>query len=285
MTIQITILFDRLRWEEKELKKKAENLGIISNFLDVRGLILHPNAKLDSERFGDILVQRCVSFQRGFHTTAFLEQGGKTVINSKSVAQICGNKAMSTSMLKVNGIPVPKTAICFSLETALEAIRNMGFPVVVKPILGSWGRGIIPIKDIDTARGVLELNEGEHGTNQVYYVQEMVERPPRDIRCIVAGDEVIASVYRYSAPGEWRTNVAKGGKTEPYKVSKEDEDVFIRAAKAVGGGILGVDAMESPDGLLIHEVNNTVEFKGASTATSTDIAGSILRYVLSVSKK
>ncbi len=251
----------------------------------MRDLILQSNDRLDSERFGEVLIQRCVSFQRGFHTTAFLEQEGKTIINAKSVAQICGNKAMTTTTLKKSGIPVPKTAICFSIDTALEAIKIMGFPVVVKPVVGSWGRGIIPIKDIDTARGVLELNEGEHGTNQVYYVQEMVDRPPRDIRSIVVGDEVVASVYRYSAPGEWRTNVAKGGKTEPYKIGPEAEELFIRAAKAVGGGILGVDAMESPDGLLIHEVNNTVEFRGASSATSTDIAGSILRYALNVSKR
>jgi len=226
-----------------------------------------------------------VSFQRGFHTTAFLEHDGRTVINTKSVAQICGNKAITTTTLEKSGIPVPKTAICFSLDTALEAIKNMGFPVVVKPVLGSWGRGIIPIKDIDTARGVLELNEGEQGTNQVYYVQEMVDRPPRDIRSIVVGDEVVTSVYRYSAPGEWRTNVAKGGKTEPYKTTPEEEELFIRAAKAVGGGILGVDAMESPDGLLIHEVNSTVEFRGASSATSIDIATSILRYSLNLSKR
>ncbi len=278
-------MFDRLRWEEKELKKKADELGISSNLLDVRGLILASNDRLDSESFGNVLVQRCVSFQRGFHTTAFLEQEGKIVINTKSVAQICGNKAITTTTLEKSGIPVPKTAICFSVDTALEAIKNMGFPVVVKPVLGSWGRGIIPIKDIDTARGVLELNEGEYGTNQVYYVQEMVDRPPRDIRSIVVGDEVVTSVYRYSAPGEWRTNVAKGGKTEPYKIGPEEEDLFLRAASAVGGGILGVDAMESPDGLLVHEVNSTVEFRGASSATAIDIASSIIQYSLNLSKR
>ena len=251
----------------------------------MRGLTLASNDRLDFESFGKVLVQRCVSYQRGFHTTAFLEQEGKTVINTKDVAQICGNKAITTTTLDKSGIPVPKTSICFSIDTTLEAIKNMGFPVVVKPVLGSWGRGVIPIKDIDTARGILEINEGEHGTNQVYYIQEMVDRPPRDIRSIVVGDEVVTSVYRYSAPGEWRTNVAKGGRTEPCKIGSEEEDLFLRAAKAVGGGILGIDAMESPDGLLIHEVNSTVEFRGASSATSIDIASAIIRYSHSLSKR
>jgi [lysine-biosynthesis-protein LysW]--L-2-aminoadipate ligase len=159
----------------------------------------------------------------------------------------------------------------------MEVINRTGFPVVLKPIVGSWGRGVYPLRDEEVANMIIEMREeNDNPLGRIYYIQEMVERPPRDLRCIVVGDEIIAAVYRYSADNEWRTNVA----------TNELEEIALRAARAVGGGVLGVDLMEDKQrGLLVHEINNTVEFRGASNVSSTDIASAIIDYSVAVVKK
>ena len=169
----------------------------------------------------------------------------------------------------------------------MEVINKTGFPVVLKPIVGSWGRGVYPLRDEEVANMIIEMREeNDNPLGRIYYIQEMVERPPRDLRCIVVGDEVIAAVYRYSAENEWRTNVARGGKAENAPITNELEEIALRAARAVGGGVLGVDLMEDKQrGLLVHEINNTVEFRGASNVSSTDIASAIIDYSVAVVKK
>ncbi|MFL6329593.1 MAG: RimK family alpha-L-glutamate ligase, partial [Nitrososphaeraceae archaeon] len=158
---------------------------------------------------------------------------------------------------------------------------------VLKPVIGSWGRGVFPIRDEEMANMIVEMREeSDSPLARIFYIQEMVRRPPRDLRCIVIGDKVIAAIYRYSAQNEWRTNVARGGKAEAAPITKELEEIALSAAKAVGGGILGIDLMEDEKrGLLVHEVNNTVEFRGASNVCEADIAGAIIDYAISIAKK
>jgi [lysine-biosynthesis-protein LysW]--L-2-aminoadipate ligase len=120
---------------------------------------------------------------------------------------------------------------------------------------------------------------------QIYYLQKYVERPPRDIRVLVIGDEVIAASYRYSPKDEWRTNVARGGTSEPCPVTEELENIALKAAQTVGGGVLAVDCMESPNGILVHEVNSTVEFRGLYSATKVDIPAKIIKYAVEMKKK
>lgn len=139
---------------------------------------------------------------------------------------------------------------------------------------------VVRLKDEEMAQAMLEMRSQMEGPlDHIFYIQEMVKRPPRDIRTIVAGDSIIAAIYRYAPESDWRTNIALGGKGEICKVTKELEDVVLRAAETVGGGLLGVDAMESPKGILVHEVNNTVEFKGAASVCNVDIAAAIIDYV------
>jgi len=177
-------------------------------------------------------------------------------------------------------VPTPRTVLSFTEEGALKSLEILGYTAVLKPVTGSWGRMIVQLKDREMAQAMFEFREQMNGPlNQIFYIQEMVKRPPRDIRTIVAGDEIIAAIYRYAPEGEWRTNIAVGGKAELCPVTEELEDVVLRAAETVGGGLLGVDAMESPKGILVHEVNNTVEFKGAASVSQTDIATSIVDYI------
>jgi len=283
----LSLIYDRIRVEEKELISAAEKLGVNLKLVDAKTFHFDLSS-LDKEKakFGELALERCISYFRGLHATAILENSGIPVINSFKTSSICGNKLLTTLTLIKAGIPTPRTIIAFTLEEALKALDELGYPAVLKPVIGSWGRLIAPLKDKETALALLEHREEmSNPLYQIYYIQEMVERPPRDIRTVVVGDEVIAAIYRYAAPDDWRTNIARGGKAEPCKLTPELEELVLKAAKAVGGGVLGVDAMESPDGILIHEVNSTVEFKGAMMATGVDIPSKIIDYAIKQVKK
>ena len=286
--MKLGLIYDRIRWEEKALATAAEAKGLKNNRIDVKEIYLDTDwsPKETQEKFGDVILQRCISYFRGLHTTAFLESKGLKVINNMDVSLTCGNKLLTTMKLEKAKVPTPRTILSFTEESALNSIETLGYPAVLKPVTGSWGRMVVQLKDKETAQAMLEMRGQMEGSlNQIYYVQEMVQRPPRDIRTIVAGDRIIAAIYRYAPDGDWRTNIARGGHGDICKVTSELEDVALRAAETVGGGLLGVDAMESPRGILVHEVNNTVEFKGAASVCSIDIAGEIIDYMLKEARR
>jgi [lysine-biosynthesis-protein LysW]--L-2-aminoadipate ligase len=281
-----SIIFDRTRWEEKALIKAAKRKRIRTNLIDAKNLCLDIGERYGKESYGDVVLERCVSYFRGLHITAILEKNGLPVVNSFETSFVCGNKLLTSLALSKSKVPTPKTCITFTSEAALDALDKIGYPAVIKPIIGSWGRLVSPISDRATAEAILEHREQMSSPLlQIHYIQEMVNRPPRDIRTIVVGDEVIAAVYRSSPTGAWRTNVALGATTTLCPITHELEDIALRAAKAVGGGVLAVDSMESPDGNVVHEVNSTIEFRGAAAAAGVDIAKKIMEYLVTISKK
>jgi [lysine-biosynthesis-protein LysW]--L-2-aminoadipate ligase len=280
------MLYDQIRPEERLLidasRKKFLTLGLHNS----EGLYLNAHEIDHKEPFEDVVLQRSISYFRSIHLTALLESRGIRVINSSKSASLCGNKLLSTLELSKAGIQTPRTAVAFSIESALRALSDIGYPAVLKPIIGSWGRLVAPVNDRATAETILEHREQMNSSLlQIHYIQEMVNRPPRDIRTIVVGDRVAVSIYRSAPAGVWRTNVALGATTTPCPITGELEDVAIRAAKAVGGGVLAVDSMESPDGIVVLEVNSTIEFIGAAAATGVDIAKNIIEYLVEISKR
>ncbi|HJU34641.1 MAG TPA: lysine biosynthesis protein LysX [Nitrososphaera sp.] len=285
--VEVSILCDKVRFEEKALYEKTKSKGVESKIVDSKTITIGTYSKKKDFPLGDVILQRSVSYYRGLYLTACLEFLGFKVINRFDVGQTCGNKLITSIRLEQNKVPTPKTAFAFSAESGLESAKRTGFPLVLKPIIGSWGRGIYPLRDFETASMVIEMREEDDSPlSRIYYIQEMVDRPPRDIRCIVVGDQAVTAIYRYSSQSEWRTNVARGGKVELATMTKEMEDLALRAAKAVGGGILGVDMMEDKNhGLVVHEVNNTVEFRGAATVSETDIAAEIIDYAVDLARK
>jgi len=288
LTIEISLVYDRIRWEEKAISKAIENRGLLLRRIDAKELVLD-SSKGDQEverDLGSLVLQRCVSYFRGLHIASFLEAKGSKVINSSEVSRICGNKFLTTLFLEKGGSPTPKTLFTFSGAAAKNAADVLGYPSVLKPIVGSWGRGVARLNDKESASALIEMREDTNGLySQIYYIQKHIPRPPRDIRTIVIGDELICANYRYSPEGEWRTNVAKGGKIEYYEITSELENLVIIASEAVGGGILGVDAMEGPEGLVVHEVNSNVEFRGASQVSNVDIAVKIVDYLVQEAKR
>ncbi|MEM3064500.1 MAG: lysine biosynthesis protein LysX [Candidatus Nitrosotenuis sp.] len=283
---KVCIVFDRLRLEEKMLLDEASKLGHDVISLDAKITQLSTESKRQDVDFGDVVIERCVSYFRGLHFTACLEFLGVPVINSYEVANRCGNKLVTSLLLKKAGVPTPKTYFAFSSEEAMNLINKVGYPIVIKPVIGSWGRGILPLRDKDTTEAIIEMREIEDGSHdRIYYLQEMIDRPPRDIRAITVGDEVIAAMYRKSQ-GDFKTNIALGGDPELCEITKELEDVCIKASKAVGGGILGIDLMEDKArGLVCHEVNNTVEFKGLARVAKKNIPQEMIKYALTIIRK
>jgi [lysine-biosynthesis-protein LysW]--L-2-aminoadipate ligase len=285
--VEVSILCDKVRFEEKVLFEKTQSKGIKSKIVDAKTLTIGTHSKTNDFLLGDVILQRSVSYYRGLYLTACLEFLGFKVINGFEVGQICGNKLIASIRLAESKIPTPKTLFAFSAESGLETIKKTGFPIVLKPVVGSWGRGIYPLRDFETARMIIEMREEDDSPlSRIYYIQEMVDRPPRDIRCIVIGDQVLTAIYRYSSQSEWRTNVALGGKVELAPITKEMEDLALSAAEAVGGGILGVDMMEDKNrGLVVHEVNNTVEFRGAASVSKVDIPNQMIEYAIKQARK
>lgn len=285
---QIGLVYDRIRWEEKVLIEASRKLGLDTKLIDSKEIFLNANENSENIRkeFGDIVIQRCISYFRGLHITAIIENSGLQVINPFSVSLICGNKLFTTLALIKAGIPVPKTLVAFTNEGAIKALDSLGYPAVLKPVVGSWGRLIALVKDKEAAQALIEAREEmQNSLMQIYYFQEYVKRPPRDIRILTVGDEVVAAAYRYSAEGDWRTNVARGGRTEPCPLTDEIVNLALKASNAVGGGVLAIDCMESPQGIVVHEVNNTPEFKGLYSATKVDIPKKIIEYAIKVMKK
>ena len=278
---KICIVFDRLRTEEKLLQKKAEELGYETSMIDAKITSFDTDSKPENFDFGDVVLERCVSYYRGLHFTACLEFLDIPVINKFDVANTCGNKMITSMLLKKNNIPTPKTYFSFSAETALENFENIGYPLVIKPIIGSWGRSVMPIKDKDTAEAVIENRQVTDGPqDRIYYLQEMIDRPPRDIRVITVGDQAVSAMYRKSSGG-FKTNIALGADPELCQITKEMGDLCEKTSKAVGGGILGIDLMEDKErGLVVHEVNNTVEFKGLVKVSEKNIPKEMIDYAV-----
>lgn len=278
---KIRIVYDRVRSEEKMLEEKAIELGHDTKMIDAKITQINTESKKNDFDFGDVVLERCVSYFRGLHFTACLEFLDVPVINKFEVANNCGNKMITSLLLKKHNVPTPKTYFSFSSEAALENLERVGYPIVIKPIVGSWGRGVIPLKDRETADAIIEVRElSDRPLDRIYYLQEMVKRPPRDIRVIVVGDQVISAMYRTSS-GSFKTNIALGAEPILCEITKELEDVCMKASKAVGGGILGVDIMEDEKrGLVVHEVNNTVEFKGLAKVSKKNIPKEMIEFAI-----
>ena len=283
---KICIVFDRLRTEEKMLEKAALDLGHDAVMLDAKTTQINTDSKRIDFDFGDVVLERCVSYFRGLHFTASLEFMDVPVLNKFQVANQCGNKLFMTLLLKKHNVPTPKTYFSFSSESASENIEKVGFPLVIKPVIGSWGRGVMQLKDKDTADALFEIRDiTDNPHDRIFYLQELIKRPPRDIRVITIGDEPISAMYRKSSGG-FKTNIALGADPELCEITKEIEDVATKASKAMGGGILGIDIMEDEKrGLVVHEVNNTVEFKGLARVSRRNIPKEMIKFALNYVRK
>ena len=277
--LRIGLLHAIVRREEKLLLAAFEACsGVECVPIDDRTLALDPQSA-DTAQGLDAVVARSVSSSRNLYARRVFETAGVRCFNPAAVAATCNDKAETSLALIRAGVPHPELRIAFTEDAALDAMIDMGFPVVLKPVVGSWGRLIARATDVDSARSLLEhkaaLAAHHH---QIYYLQQYIEKNGRDIRSFVVGDRVIAAIVRESE--DWRTNTARGAVAKGLEVTPELEAISLAAARAVGGGVLAIDVFETDDGYLVNEVNDTMEFKNSIETTGVDIPGEIVRYVL-----
>ena len=277
MTTTITALYDTIRLEEKLLIESAKKNDINLEMVDCKKMSVDLNEK---SCFMHPVLQRCVSYYRNLHSTAAIEGQGVRVVNCLNTGIFAGNKLFTHMLLQKSGIPTPDATVSFSKDAAMEALERNGFPKIIKPTVGSWGRMVSKINDMDSAEGIIAGREAMYPIHQVHFIEEFVERPPRDIRAIVIGDTVPAAIYRNSGNGNWKTNTHLGGSAETCQITNELEDICLKAKNAVEGEIVGVDLMESNNkGLVVHEINNTTEFRNVVRVTGVDIPKLMLEYV------
>lgn len=266
----LAVLASRVRFEEKQIFEALERRSLPYTHLDTRQLSAGLTDPPDDGPLFDVALNRDISQSRGYYACLLLAAQGTTTVNQPEVIATCGDKARTSLLLAAAGLPTPRTVLALTPAAGLAAAEKLGFPVVVKPLTGSWGRLVTALRDTQEAQAVLEHLEALPGPQQhIMYLQELIDKPGRDIRVLVAGDEVIGATYRY---GEgWRTGVAMNGRSQPCPLSDEVTRLALGAARAVGGGFLGIDLVEDADGMYVLEVNHTPEFRGFAGAHGADI--------------
>lgn len=279
--MHVGVLLSRVRVEEKWLLEELEKRQIPYSRIDDRQISFDLGHSEEWKKF-DVVLERSLSYARGLYATQILNAWGVPTVNMAHVAATCGDKLACSVALAAAGVPQPRIKVAFTPEAALEAIEDLGYPVVLKPVIGSWGRLLSRINDRDAAEAVLEHKEmlGSY-LHSVFYIQEYIQKPGRDIRAMVVGDQTVCAIYRTSS--HWITNTARGGKGEVCPITPELNDLCVAAAKAVGGGVLAVDVLEDPErGFLVNEVNHTMEFHTLGPTTGINIPGLILDYTLAI---
>ncbi|MEP7358505.1 MAG: lysine biosynthesis protein LysX, partial [Anaerolineales bacterium] len=231
--MRVGILLSRVRVEEKWLFEALDSRGVAYDRLDDRETRFNLSDRAPWQQYS-VVLERSLSYGRGLYATQILNSWGIPTVNRAAVAATCGDKLVTSAVLEAAGVPQPNVRIAFTPESALAAIEELGYPVVLKPVVGSWGRLVSKVNDRESAEALLEHREmlGNY-QQQIYYIQEYIRKPGRDIRAFVVGDETIAAIYRV-AP-HWITNTARGGVASNCPVTPEIDAICAKAAKAVGG--------------------------------------------------
>lgn len=274
--MNVGILLSRVRVEEKLLLEEFARRGVEVSRIDDRDVVFELGRNdLDF----DVVLERAINHSRALYALKLLNDAGITTVNTYRVADNCGNKIITSSLLAKENVPSPRTLIAFTPESALEAIEDVGYPAVLKPAVGSWGRLLSLVSDRYAAEAILEHKEilGSYH-HSIFYVQEYVKKPNRDVRSFVVGNECICAIYRYSE--HWLTNTARGGRAENCPVTDQIAELSLAAARAVGGGVVAIDLLESERGLLVNEVNYTMEFRNSIDTTGVNIPARIVDYTI-----
>lgn len=283
----LAVLYDRIRPDEKMLFEALDDLGVPYDKVYTPQLTVTFDEQGRAAVPWKVAIERCVSQSRGHGVTRALEGFGVKVINPAHVIELCGDKLATNAALHAHGLPTPRTGVAFDGDTALNLIEAMGYPVVLKPTVGSWGRMVSRLNDRAAAEAVIEHKEvlggPQHG---IFYMQELIDKPGRDIRAFVVGGECIGAIYRTSE--HWITNTARGAKASNCPVTPEIADLAVRAAAAVHGQIVAIDLVEDPaaqnewGGLKIIEINHTMEFKNSVATTGVNIPRRMGEYAISL---
>ena len=280
--MKIGLLYSRIRKDEKLLLNELRERDHDVVKIDVRKQqfsISDPPSEFEDL---DLVLDRCLATSRSLYATKFAEAYDVPVVNSPETAEICADKVKNSLALEQADIPTPNTEVAFTKDAALEIVEEFGYPCILKPVVGSWGRLMAKLDTRDAAEAVLEHKETlGHYEHKIFYIQEFVDKPGRDIRVLATDGEPVAAMVRSS--DHWLTNAAKGAKTDTFELDDEALDLVERASEAVGGGLLGIDLMEvggaDSGQYTVHEVNHTVEFKALNEVAEVDVPGTVVDWL------
>jgi len=280
--MNIGILYSRIRKDEKLLLSELRDRDHEITKIDVRKHQFSLDGTTADIEELDIVVDRCLSTSRSLYATRFIDHYGIPVVNGPETADVCADKAKNSLALDAAGVPTPETKVAFTTDSAMEAIEAFGYPCVLKPVVGSWGRLMAKIDSKSAAEAILEHKKVlGHYEHKVFYIQEFVDKPGRDIRVLATDGEPVAAMTRSS--DHWLTNAAKGGETDDFGLDDEALELVQEASDAVGGGLLGVDLMEvggeESGEYTVHEVNHTVEFKALDSCVETDVPAAVVDWL------
>jgi len=297
--MRVVILSARTGWHTDELTRALTERGHLAAVVPYEGLTARVvgagqcrvveaclQARLTSEQISlldaDAVLARIIpggSLEQLIYRVDalhWIENRGVRVVNSPRAIERSVDKFYTTTLLHDAGLLVPETVVCERAEEAMAAVRAMG-DVVIKPIFGSLGHGMVRVSDPDTALRVVRVLEQ---IKSVFYVQRAIDHGGRDLRIFVVGGRVIGAIERRAPAGEWRTNVAIGGSATAVNVSPELQRIAVSAAAAVGADYAGVDVLPARDGsVFVLEVNGIPGWQGLQQATGVDVAASIVEHV------
>ena len=275
--MKVGILCSKIRIEEKLLFREFAKRNIEPVQIDPRKIILSS----DTHDFDgvDLVLNREIGQTRAELIVDYLEAMGVKTINSGAATTLCNNKILSTQILEQKGIPVPVTKIAFSQSMALQAASEIGYPIVIKPVWGSWGRLVSKISSESDLEAIMDHKEGLGGPqHSIFYIQQYIKKPDRDIRVFVIGGVPVAAMYRAST--HWLTNTAKGGIPQKLDLNKDIIDLCKNIVDVLGVEIAGVDLVEHDNKYLVFEVNTTPEFHGLNDVSDVNIAKLMVEYII-----
>jgi len=280
--MKIGILYSRIRQDEKLLLNELRDRDHEIEKIDVRKHQFGLDGTTANIDDLDLAVDRCLSTSRSLYATRFLDHYDVPVVNSPETADVCADKVKNSLALDGAGVPTPDTKVAFTVDAAMEAIESFGYPCVLKPVVGSWGRLMAKLDSKSAAEAILEHKKVlGHYEHKVFYVQEFVDKPGRDIRVVAVDGEPVAAMTRTS--DHWLTNAAKGGDTDAFELDDTARDFVEKASDAVGGGLLGVDLMEvggeESGEYTVHEINHTVEFKALNGCVDVDVPATVVDWL------
>lgn len=279
--MNIGVLISRIREDEKLLFSEFDKKKVSFEKIDVRKITFDLFDRENWQKY-DLIINRCISYSQSLTAIQIVESFGIPCVNSSYSTITCGEKHRTSMVLIEKGIPTPKVKIAFNIDAALNAIEEMGYPVVLKPAVGSWGRLLAKVNDREAAEAILEhkitLGSYQHS---IFYIQEFIDKPGRDLRTFVLGGKTICGITRTSS--HWITNTARGGVAENLPITEEIESISNQAAEAVEGDFVGVDLIETSEGkLLVNEVNHSTEYKNSIHTTGVNIPGLVVDHLIEI---
>ena len=279
----IVLAYDYIREEEKRIVRMAKNVGIKLVLCNLLESPLDYSNRWDA----DAAIIRPVSMFNAVYAAPYFEAMHMLTVNPSYTILYAGDKILTYSLLKSANIPIPHTILSLGDDALYAAAEQLGFPLVDKPPIGSWGRLVSLVENRHQLTTIAEHRAMLPSKQfRAHILQEYITTANADIRCLMIGDELLGCVKRVARRGEWRSNVALGARVEPYKPDSELIELVHKTLTAFKGIFISIDVFEhEKNGYLVNEVNGVPEFKGFIRATGIRVEEVLINKILELLRR